>query len=223
MNPDQLIASSRQAVRQIDWGAWVPHFADPVHLPRMFPGEAPLTESIVVQYASLHAWVDGRYLTLGELSVRRDELGRIWMDARTTGDRSRAADALADAVLWNALLRMPRRKATKVREALRGRREAAVAASLVARLPQPAWEQPVAASPVRQPLERAPEPSSAAAEVVEPREQDSRPEAPVTARTARDPDVSEVIRKMPGQTQQTIDTMLAGWKAPSAPGSWLGY
>jgi hypothetical protein len=140
---DELIGWATEAAARFPWATWVPDSRDQIIVSTIQP---PLTFSMVLQYAKLRAWLEGRGMTQPHVDAVTHELAAAWWNARMTGIYSRVADVLRDLVLWNAVVRMPERDREAVRVDLARRREAAFA-------PPPQWTAaptptpPVPASP----------------------------------------------------------------------------
>jgi hypothetical protein len=174
---DALIGWAAQAAAQIPWAGVAPGPRDWLVIPNM-PPHPPLLFSMVGQYASLRAWLDGRPLTRAEVDAVALELAGAWWNARMTGDFAIVGDVLRDIVLWSAVARMRKRDREAVRAALVAKREAAAAA------PTP----PPVATPAPPPVAN-PAPATAA------------PPSPVT-RSPRGRDDDIKVDFGPGLTEQ---------------------
>jgi hypothetical protein len=138
---DRLIDWATETAARFPWASWVPDRRDWIVVSSVRP---PLTFSMVVQYASLRAWLDGQDLTRPQVDAVTNELAAAWWNARMTGDYRFVADVLRDVVLWNAVIRMPKRDREYVRTEIVARRRPAAAPPMWA-VDSPNW--PAEAAP----------------------------------------------------------------------------
>lgn len=176
VNVDALIDWAAQTAARFPWASWVPHRRDWLVIPKM-QYHPPLTFSMVVQYASLRAWLDERSLTRPDVDAVTQELAGAWWNARMTGDYRFVGDVLRDVVLWNAVIRMSKRDREAVRSDLVGRRQAPPVPPIwVSPQTSPSW-----------PVQQAPEsPPSSSSPINDP---------------PRHVDVEAEIRRMPLDTR----------------------
>lgn len=108
----------------------------------MVQEQPPLSASMVIQYASLQAWLEGRTVTAADVEACKGGLAHIWMSALS--DQSPVHAVLAQLLVWGEILGMPedRREAIRphLRESLRRRQSDAQAAEAPAHV-SPAPDQ----------------------------------------------------------------------------------
>jgi hypothetical protein len=129
VNVDGLIRSATEDASRFPWATWAPDPRDQIIVSAIQP---PLTFSMVLQYANLRAWLNGRAQTQPHVDAVTNELAAAWWNARMTGIYTGVADVLGDLFLWNAIVTMPEPKREAVRTELGRRREVAFA-------PSPQW------------------------------------------------------------------------------------
>ncbi|HYZ78755.1 MAG TPA: hypothetical protein VE596_15425 [Gaiellaceae bacterium] len=162
---DELIRRATEAAGRFAWASWVPDPRDEVVEGSIRP---PLMSSMVLQYASLRAWLDGRTLTQPHVDAVAHELAAAWRNARMTGIYAGVADVLRDLVLWNVVARMSSHRRDAVRGELVRRRGAAAVASV----PPPA--KPAPRSMGAEPVPAAPAASGSPRLVKTPRVRDAK-------------------------------------------------
>jgi hypothetical protein len=187
---DAVVDWATRAAAAFPWATWVPDPRDQVIVANVRP---PLVFSMVLQYASLRAWLEGRRLTQQGVDAVAHELAAAWWYARMAGNFATVADVLRDIVLWNAVVRMSVPDRDAARAELARRREAAATAFAA---PFQVQSRPPAAATPPGPSE-LPEPPPVK---TTPRVADARKEAMAATSPRYTQMYEQMIRGWPGGT-----------------------
>lgn len=111
---DALIESANQAFNGFGWTKWLPGPDDEV-IVSVLNVNAPLTSSIVREYADFRAWLEGRTPTQDYIDAVEIDLRGMWWTASINRRYVAVAQVLRDLFLWEAIGKMPERDREAVR------------------------------------------------------------------------------------------------------------